>query len=98
MKPIISDKNPHSGDTVHEYEVYKMLSAMKKKLHRVLMECHTGSTSIVLLNLHPFLHILLIKLSTMVILLQCGLKLLSLLYQRRLHPLISLILDVYPLY
>jgi len=30
MKPIISDKNPHSGDTVHEYEVYKMLSAIKK--------------------------------------------------------------------
>ena len=24
MNPIISDKNPHSGDTVHEYEVYKM--------------------------------------------------------------------------
>jgi len=30
MKSIISDKNPHSGDTVHEYEVYKMLSAIKK--------------------------------------------------------------------
>ena len=30
MKPIISDKNPQSGDTVHEYEVYKMLSAIKK--------------------------------------------------------------------
>jgi len=29
-KPITSDKNLHSGDTVHEYDAYKMLSAMKK--------------------------------------------------------------------
>ena len=62
-----------------------MLSAIKKTSLGVDGVPY-WSTSIVLLNLHPFSHILLIKLSTMVVLLQCGLKLLSLCIPKKTQP------------